>query len=187
MQKKGKIGKWKKNFFIFLKNYEYDLWIQDYIFSSYLSIYQSRTRYRRDWDSNPSKLKTLFPKWMGFLVIFDPPRAERVKRGEGRSGYINPEFPPRTPNMKLEPQICSLLKVIQNWKFFSKWMKNTSIFWRVFLNYFLYKKMKKKIMGIGWGLGYRKVIWAPVYPNHQSPHTFFLFKFFVFHFKCASL
>jgi len=50
---------------------------------------------------------------MGFLAISGPSRPERVNRGEGRSGCKNPEFPPRAPNIKLEPQICSLLKVIQ--------------------------------------------------------------------------
>jgi len=49
---------------------------------------------------------------MGFLALFSPFRPERGKRGEGRSGCKNSEFPPRSPNIKLEPQICSLLKVI---------------------------------------------------------------------------
>ena len=113
MQKKGENRKMKNEFLNFLGNDKYDLRIQDYIFSSYLSIYQSRTRYRRDYGWNHENLKSLFQNEWDFWP-FSAPRAERAKRGEGRSGYKNPEFPTRTPNMKLEPKICSLLKVIQN-------------------------------------------------------------------------
>lgn len=60
MQKKGQNRKMENEFFDFLKNYEYDPWNQDYIISSYLSIYQSRTRYRRDYDCNHENLKLLF-------------------------------------------------------------------------------------------------------------------------------
>ena len=54
-----------------------------------------------------------FSKMNGIFGHFLTLRSERVKRGEGRSGCKNPEFPPGTPNMKLESQICSLLKVIR--------------------------------------------------------------------------
>jgi len=114
IKKRGKNRKMENEFFNFLKNYTYDLWNQYYIFSSYLSIYQSRTRYRRDWDSNPSNLKLLFQKWMEKISKNGHFRAlstKRARRGRGRLGCKNPEFPPGTPNMKLESQICSLLKV----------------------------------------------------------------------------
>ena len=147
-QKRGnmkKIGKWNLQFPDFLKNGEYNLWNQRCIFSSYLSIYQSRTRYRRDWDSNPAKLKSLIPKWMGFLAILGLFRSERVKRGEGRSGCKNPEFPPGTPNIKLEPQICSLLKLFYFTKIFSKMNeKYVTYFGDNFLIIYNKKKWKKK-------------------------------------------
>ena len=88
--------------------------LENEFFSSYLSIYRSSTRYRRDWGSNQENLKSLFQnEYIQFLAILGPLSAERAGRGERRSRFKSPEFPPGTPNMKLESQLCSLLKVIQ--------------------------------------------------------------------------
>ena len=96
LSKKGKYAKNRKMespFSDFLKNGEYNLWNQRCIFSSYLSIYQSRTRYRRDWDSNPSKLKSLFQNEWDFWPFFDP-QAGKGKKGRGEVWVQKPRIPP---------------------------------------------------------------------------------------------
>ena len=90
--KKGKYGGNRKMdfpFSDFLKNGEYNIWNQGCIFSSYLSIYQSRTRYRRDWDSNPSKLKSLFQNEWDFWPFRPPP----VRKGQEAPGGLGLQKP----------------------------------------------------------------------------------------------
>ena len=96
LSKKGKYAgnrKMENEFSDFLKNGEYNIGNQDYIFSSYLSIYQSRTRYRRDWDSNPSKLKSLFQnEWdfWPFSALSERKEQEGVRGGMGTKTQNSP-------------------------------------------------------------------------------------------------
>ena len=129
MQKKGQNRKMENEFFDFLKNYKYDPWNQYYIFSSYLSIYQSRTRYRRDWDSNPSKLKSLIPKWMGFFGYFCPLWYKGEKRYGEEEGTLKSQKGPRSIISLNHENFLSLIKVIkQKWK----WMKILVDFFKIF-------------------------------------------------------
>ena len=111
--KKAQNRKMENEFFNFLKNYEYDPWNQDYIFSSYLSIYQSRTRYRRDWDSNPSKLKSLFQNEWDFWGIFAPLWHKGERRYGEEEGTLKSQKGHRSIITLNHGKFLPLLKVIK--------------------------------------------------------------------------
>ena len=113
MPKKGQNRKMENSFSDFLKNGEYNIWNQRYIFSSYLSIYQSRTRYRRDWDSNPSKLKSLFQNEWDFWGIFAPLWHKGERRYGEEEGTLKSQMGPRSIITLNHGEFLSLLKVIK--------------------------------------------------------------------------
>ena len=113
MQKKGKNRKMENEFFDFLKNYKYDPWSQDYIFSSYLSIYQSRIRYRRDWGLNHENLKSLFQNEWDFLGIFAPLWHKGERRYGEEEGKLKSQKGPRSIISLNHENFLSLIKVIK--------------------------------------------------------------------------
>ena len=113
MPKKAKNRKMENEFFDFLKNYKYDPWNQYYIFSSYLSIYQSRTRYRRDWGSNHENLKSLFQNEWDFLGIFAPLWHKGERRYGEEEGTLKSQKGPRSIISLNHENFLSLIKVIK--------------------------------------------------------------------------
>ena len=112
-QKRLKIGKWKICFLIFSKTKNMTHGTKTHIFSSYLSIYQSRTRYGRDLDSNPSKLKSLFQNEWDFLGIFAPLWHKGERRYGEEEGTLKSQKGHRSIITLNYGKFLPLLKVIK--------------------------------------------------------------------------